>query len=285
MDTTNKDIKCDANPEPNIVNEESSIKFVRIRDIVIIVAALFGIIAFLRTCHTENKLEEVSYRLASIDHQPKLKITGVNTSLNIDTLSVRAKEDVLEHEGTNEDPHPFKVELAFSANVKVKIENVGDSAIGKIRLLLTTDQSVNFKKFVTGKIDRKDLEINFKEWPELTNLQILPGDCVTLGIKAVIKKIENKQFVMHIVIVYENDFGNIYHTHTRIPFSFEPGGFKTIREAKISEIQDELREYVKDKLLNKELMSVGPPISTYAIYNETESEQVREYIRSFREDD
>ena len=258
------------------------LNFDRIRDIVFIVAALFGIIAFIKTCHTENKLEDVSYHLASIDHQPKLKIVEVHSDLNIDTLSVRATDDVLEHTGTREDPHPFKVEMAFSANITVKIENVGDSAIGKIRLLLTTDQSVNFKKFVTGKMDRKDMEINFREWPELTNLQILAGDSVTLNTNAVIKTVQNKQYVMHIVIVYENDYGNIYHTHTRIPFTFKPLAFETTQEAKISELQDELRKHVKDKLLKKEIMSVGPPISTYAIYDEIESERVRDYIRSFQ---
>jgi len=172
--------------------------------------------------------------------------------------------------------------MAFLAKISVKIENVGDSSIGKIRSLLTTDKTVNFKKFVTEKVYRKNSEVQLKEWPELTNLQILPGESVTLDTSVVIKTVENKQFVMHVVIIYENDFGNIYHTHTRIPFTFKPLKLKTKREAKISEIQDEAREYIKEKLLNEDLMQIGPPISTYVIYDKKESGQVRDYIVSER---
>jgi hypothetical protein len=267
----------------NATDRKLSPTFELIRDIVFIIAAVLGVVAFFRTCMMENKYEKVSYLLASMDHQPKLKISKVKSSILIDTLSVRAEKDVLMHEGTNDDPHPFKVDVAFSAKLSMKIENVSDSSIGKIRLLLTTDKTVNFKKFFTDKTYRKNSEVHLTEWPELTNLQILPGESTTLGANAVIRRTEEKQFVLNIVIIYQNDFGNFYHTHTRIPFNFKSGYLKTVREAKISELEKDLREYIKEKLLNDELiMETGPVISRYSIYDEKESKKVEDYILSFK---
>jgi len=92
MNASNQGNKSDLELRARANDGGSSINFERLRDIVFIVAAFFGILAFIRTCITENKLEEVSYRLASIDHQPKLKIAKVRSDLYINTLSVRAKK-------------------------------------------------------------------------------------------------------------------------------------------------------------------------------------------------
>jgi len=269
-----KTIKKDNNSKSKIYS------FDHIRDVVFIVASFFAIIAFIRTCNNEKHLKEVNYKLTSLDYQPKLKITDVNSSIKIESLNVKAIEEIFEHSGDKEDPYSFKVDLVFLANINVRIENVGDSAIGKIKSLLTTDQSVDFKKLAMGKIDKPNMQIDFKEWPELTNLQILPGDATILNTELLIKYIKNQQFVMHIIIVYENDFGNIYHTHTRIPINIKSPYLINKKEAKLDQIEEELKKYILNGLVNKELISIDPPISTYTIYNEKESKQVKEFLQN-----
>ena len=120
--------------------------------------------------------------------------------------------------------------------------------------------------------------MKINQWPELTDLHILPDDSVVLESEAKLVAVQKRQFILHLLIVYENDFGSVFHTYTQIPFFFEALAVRAVKNMGAKEAEAALRSYLKEKLESKEILKVGPPISRYEVYSKEESDLVRNFI-------
>ena len=242
-----------------------------IRDIIFIVASVFGVIAFFRTCTHDNKLNDINYELTSIGHQPILKLAGIPdiSSTAIDMLSVKIRKQ------PNINSRTFNAHVSFIIMIKakIKITNVSENSIGKIKLLLTTDKIQRVKEFIMGKYFPDNMETDFHKWPELENSHVLPRDTIELSTSTYIRSDSDEKYVMHFLIVYLNDLGQLYHTHAKVPFEFKQPPLTQIKhKMTVKKAEKMMYDKAERLLMTNELMKPLNPVSFYETYNSREAE-------------
>jgi len=263
-----------------IVQKSKHKIFEIIRDVIFIAASIFGIIAFVRTCAHDNELEDLNYKLTSIDHQPILKLVGSPhiSDIKIDTLSVKFSEHTDKDSSETDGHYYIYYSLTLKIRSKIKITNTSEKSIGKIIALFSTDKIPNVKDFIMGKLDPNNLISDIRKWPDLVNSHILPGETIELSTMTEIHYISDSKYVMHFIIFYKNDIGNLYHTHTKVPFEFEPLTFVTQIEMNAEEIEVEAQKLIKNLIETNKLMNPLNPVSLYEMYDRKEAKIAMENL-------
>ena len=163
-----------------------------------------------RISHLENQLNSITY-------QPRLIVIG---NLNIDTLS--SDTAVIEIEQINTASEPgnapiTEIPIKLSIKASLKFTNIGPS-LGRLLTVVTTDTipSIDYlRAYLTGKIHNSSINWRTNYFPEFINSDILPDGNDTLALKTnySVTRIRNQKFVLHTLILYENELGFIYDTY------------------------------------------------------------------------
>ncbi len=260
------------------------------RNIVLFIVAVLSIVSFFNTRSNEVRLSRANYELSSIGHRPLLKLVGPPqiTSILIDTLSVSFRDPLKRHAGDTLDPHLVDVYFRLVVSSTILIANVDESSIGKIKMLMTSDSMPDARKFLTGEEVPTNADFNGHKWPELENSDVVPGDTVQLTASTDIAHINCGRYVMHFLIVYKNELGHLFHTHSKVAFDFKPMMWRPEKETKVSQIEKAMYAFVEQGINDNSLLTAHEPVNSFQSYSEVDAvkanKHIQELISAFSEE-
>ncbi len=260
--------------------------FDSIKDWIAIAVSVFGIIAFVRTCAHENEIKNLNYDLLSLGHQPRLKLAGSPriSRISIDTLSVKLREHPDQHSGELKDPHVLDIKFELTIESKLKITNTSENSLGKILVFMSTDSIPKVKDFITGKLLPDSVDYDFHHWPKLENSHVLPGDTLEMSITTKVRHISDRTYITHFILVYQNELGNLYHTHSLLAYKQKPWMSQTKVEMKVKELERLLYTRIKEMITKNEFMKPLAPVSYYETYNRNDTELAKKHLKKLMPD-
>ncbi|NOU19259.1 MAG: hypothetical protein HOO91_17010 [Bacteroidales bacterium] len=163
----------------------------------------FGLAIFStwKSCSSENELKETNYKLTSIEYRPKLKFSNpevIGIELSCDSLPIKKNLDFSDSIGNL----PVKVKLS----IKIKGANIGNHT-AKIIGCFVAD-TLSEVPIIRQKLN----EFNSFQRQHLYK-DINPTDTFHTGIDYSPQFIINNKFCIHMLVLYENEIGQIYDTY------------------------------------------------------------------------
>lgn len=176
-----------------------------IGEFIALLAIIFSIIAFSRSCSIEKKLKKHDFILRANQYRPQIIPIGqpqlVKFSMVIDKII------------KTETGAEIKGYVNFLASLRLK--NVGNSK-ANIQAILLTDTLTFGEKLRTEVSHQKTLKI--EKGDNFTNrkIEIFPNETKNIEISRKLKSTVNNIFNLHIIIYYSNDLleiNNLFDTY------------------------------------------------------------------------
>lgn len=177
--------------------------------VISIIAIGLSLFATIKSCISDKKFEITNYKITSVEHRPKLKLSNpeiVSIELNSDSIPTKQSEDITDSIADI----TFKVSL----KLKIKITNIGNST-AKITGFAATDtisdlDLIRALLFDTDK-DHISKNENFRLSKQLQEID--PLDSVHIEFNYSPMFIADNKFIIHVLIFYENELDQLFDTY------------------------------------------------------------------------
>jgi hypothetical protein len=254
-----------------------------ITTICVVGSFAFGIWQYLMVRNYQIKLDEVNHLLRAVQYEPRLKL--VNSPI-ISPIEVSMKF-----------VHPIPVRMTndsqifINSRLKVKVDtvqspvNITDVIIhcelkfsnlekSKATILgIAYTDTMSFLPKIREKLFHQDTTkfvVDYLTEP----IELLPGESHSFRVNHSIQFLENNRFLLHFMVLYANEIGNIYDTYVWVPYQYHQidtlGVFVLVPGEK-----------PKMKMLHKsnEIVSIErDPISTYYPYTMEEANKLNQFF-------
>ena len=215
-------------------------------NIIAIIALIIAFGGFYRDCLQDIRLNNQEYINNAMEHRPLLKVVGL-PEINYKS-KIRVNENVI------------KVD---SLKSKYTLTNTGKT-IAEIVVTVSTDTvsyNPTLREFVFDE-QKRGILLNDSDYNSKTHI-IHPGETTYVEVKQDVKFKLNNKFVLHVLVFYKNEIGNLYDTYiwTKCKIADE------IKPVSVKIIDNE------DALiyLDKKLISPIETADSYDVYGEQET--------------
>ena len=172
----------------------------------LIVSLFLGMLAFIRDCSQDKKIEENNYITKALQFRPRLEILDNPRVSAIDTFVVSEASQIGDTLVTK-----FSLSIICSLNVA----NKGES-MARIYATAWTDTSTGIAKIRDVLLDKKYREDFFKSLPVNDYYplkEVQSGDTTYFKIRHTIQYVNGNQFTIHFLLLYKNEAGNLFDTY------------------------------------------------------------------------
>lgn len=173
--------------------------------IVSIIATGIAGWAFLRSCQTDENLDETNYKLSSVTHLPRIKflkpeLTGLDLTQDTTGVTRPLRTDTVD------------IAMKLRPKVLLKFVNSGNSDARIIGYLMTDTISDN-------QVIKEYIKKNDSRWVSTDSIftkyryhELSPGDTSDVSFTRTLNPVGDR-FVIHLLIYYENKLGQLYDTY------------------------------------------------------------------------
>lgn len=174
-----------------------------------IISVLVSLFALVKSCITDEKLEETNYRISSVEYRPRLKCSNpkiTSFKVNIDSVPLNSPHNPLDSIGN--------IYVNIKLKLKVNVTNIGNRT-AKISGWVITDtlselDIIRKRLFsipkIKGGITDKSIFPHYLQ--ELT-----PQDSSFIEFDYDLQEFNEKGFIIHILLFYENELQQLFDTY------------------------------------------------------------------------
>ncbi len=194
--------------------KSKTIEWLKQKDIIAFLAIIISIITLFYTCSNDKKIEEINYRITSIEHKPHIDVA------KIEIVSLENKIDSIEQSNYNNSPEDtLSLYMSSIITFKINIVNMGNTnaKLDCVCIIDTTSQDDFLKKLLTRqKLDSIENQLEFT-YPLI---ELKPSDTMSVSFERSIQWIKGNIFTIHILFFYENDLKQLYDTYYWARFKY-----------------------------------------------------------------
>ena len=181
--------------------------------VISLVALVFAITAFYRSCSTARELDGEAYMNQALSYRPELRVIG-NPRLAVDILQdVIPADSLIALSSTNVDSMPvIEIQSDLRLRARFKIVNTGNvpaNWTGSISTDTTCWRQILREEILSGKYRERLTEIKYEE----KSLQLLPGDTAVFTWSGEVKMFSGDYFTLHLLVLYENPSGQLFDSY------------------------------------------------------------------------
>lgn len=249
----------------------------RIKDAIGLVVSVLAVVAFIRTCSQENALRTLDYDVLSLTYEPRLSVaeTPTPSKIEIDTLSLTHRRNRASGSRAAINSDTFDLRFELTVFSPITIVNTSEGHLAKVWAILSADTIPNPKAFITGRDEFPSGQDKWRPWPRYTKSHLLPGDTLTIMTETKVRYINDSAYVIHILIVYQNELGHLYHTHASLPYRLIPRYWVPQQVTPVTLCEESIRRRVESLMAQGELMKGLPPVNIYETYTQQEARMAK----------
>lgn len=186
--------------------------------IVAIIALGLAVFSTFRSCSSEMEIQKRDYLISSIDYRPRLKLSNPKITmidLVSDSVPVKKNNDLSDSIGN--------LYAKVTLKIRIKVTNIGNNS-AKIVGYVFTDTISNEQVIKDILKDSNRKNINSKDTLKLPHLykDLTPIDTTFIELEYCPQLILNNQFMIHLVLYYENELGQLFDTYYWIDYKAKP---------------------------------------------------------------
>lgn len=183
-----------------------------------VAAIIISIISLSWTIYNDSKLEELSYDNRGLRHRPRIVLEKPETfNFSMSAIfpgTIEALEDP-----KRENP---KAEITVSANIKGTNKSEAVAKIVAEAIMDTPTGLSELREMLLDEEKRKGL--NFRPTKDYYHsIEVLPNEEHQFDFSRTIKAadLEKQECVVHYMVLYENEAGNLYDSYMWMRFNFK----------------------------------------------------------------
>lgn len=172
-----------------------------------------SLFALIRSCVTDSKLDEANYRISSVEHRPRLKLS------NPEILSINISVDSISSVANNKSSDSVSnLYVDIDLRIKVKVINIGNSTAKVSGWVITDTLSerdiIRTEIFKNHNVEYKGIGVQLDTpiFPHYLQ-ELAPQDSSFIEFKYKVQSFSDKGFTMHILIYYENELHQLFDTY------------------------------------------------------------------------
>ena len=251
--------------------------------IALFIAITFSTISLIRDCYQEKNIENLNFKLNAIKYQPRIKVIGdhkINRVWSDSSFNPFSIDQFFTKDSTNK-ILDIPIKVNFHIKSALKVTNIGNSIakiIGKIYCDTLTPIPIIRNLLINQEFDK--FEDGGALFPPFFQNELLPNGVDTIEIKfeQSIHFISNQKFVLHYLILYKNELGNIYDTYFWVQYELKelifPNPFKVVKDTLFYKpISRHMRMAIKD------FIKIENSKPSYHVYDIKTTEVLDKYIR------
>lgn len=241
----------------------------------VVVALIFSTINLFDNSKQRKDINQINYRLNSLDYQPRLKVISIPEWSNLE-YSAKLDYKNVEPPPPGDSVATFMTTPKVTINTKLKIVNVG-TAKAELLAVVHNDTTVAYD-ILRDKI-YKNIKIKTSSFSEFLTDEVLPNaiDTVDIEFNHRIRFFEDNKFVIHYLILYKNELGQVFDTYYWCQGQFKdfifPAPIRRLDENRIIVT----RQY-HTKVAKKDMLDFEDAKSSYKIYTENECKRIQKFI-------
>jgi len=226
-----------------------------------IVTTILLIIAFCRDCRQDRQIESLQYTDKAMKYRPIIKIAE---NPIIYDKNVSLKEVIIDSVSRN----THITLILDSLKTQYGLINTGNS-IAKIIAVISTDTLSAIDRLRNDLLNKKFRDIYYNRIIIKNELlELYPNDTTYVNINYPIKFIKKNEFILHLLILYKNEIGNLYDTYswTKIKINEE---FRFHTDIKLNKI------YADEKIF----IPYQSSLSSDVYYSKNEAQKILDSIK------
>lgn len=182
--------------------------------------ALIALIALFQTCKANRELAKTNRRLTSVEYKPILRIS------NPQILSVFASTDINPYK-QNSDPSDSigNLSIQIDLRLKFKVTNVGNNTASIAGWIIRDIQSKgdDLRKLLITKQAIGTSIDSSSVFPHRF-IELAPFDSTWIELTMSPEAIQNNGFILHLLLLYQNDFNQLYDIYNWTEFETSSQG-------------------------------------------------------------
>jgi hypothetical protein len=177
-------------------------------------AFMLSIYSTFKSCSSEKELKRTNYEFASIEHRPRLKLSNptiTSISLKADSLPLKRTKSIKDSIG--------EVLSELSLSLNIKITNIGNHTAKFDGYVLsdTTAEDPMLKRLLKNPVALKNNSKDTLVIPHIYK-ELSPLDTMNISLSYSPQYIKDDKFIIHLLIFYENELGQVFDTYYWITF-------------------------------------------------------------------
>lgn len=201
------------------VMKDKSIDKINLSSLIVAIIALgLAVFSTFKSCSSEKEIQKRDYLISSIDYRPRLKLSNPKITmidLVSDSVPVKNNNDLSDSIGN--------LYAKVTLKIRIKVTNIGNNS-AKIVGYVFTDTISNEQVIKDFLKDSKRKNINSKDTLKLPYLykDLTPIDTTFIELEYSPQLILNNQFMIHLMLYYENELGQLFDTYYWVDYNAKP---------------------------------------------------------------
>jgi hypothetical protein len=188
--------------------------------IISVCCAMFALIAIFQTDKSNRELAKTNRRLTSVEYKPILRIS------NPQILGVFATTDNNPYMQNNDPSDTIgSLSIQIELRLKFKVSNVGNNTASITGWIIRDIQSTgdDLRKLLITKQKISTFIDSSSVFPHRL-IELAPFDSTWIELTMSPEKIQNNCFTLHLLLLYQNDFNQLYDIYNWTEFETSSNG-------------------------------------------------------------